>query len=110
MLQIRRILCPVDLSECSQHALDHAAAIGHWYQSALTVLHVFDTAVAAYPPVPGWAGPIPAVIDREKVLADVARAASAADDGGISAVVMTRDGDAVGKSWRRRKSCPPTCS
>jgi nucleotide-binding universal stress UspA family protein len=35
--------CPVDFSEISQHALDHAAAIAHWYQAQLTLLHVFVT-------------------------------------------------------------------
>jgi nucleotide-binding universal stress UspA family protein len=41
MIQIEQILCPVDCSDISQHALDHAAAIAHWYQSRLTVLYVF---------------------------------------------------------------------
>ena len=41
MIHIKQILCPVDLSDISQHALDHAAAIAHWYQSRLTVLYVF---------------------------------------------------------------------
>ena len=41
MIQFKQILCPVDLSDISQHALDHAAAIAHWYQSRLTVLYVF---------------------------------------------------------------------
>ena len=41
MIRIGRILCPVDLSETSQHALDHAAAIASWYEATLTVLYVF---------------------------------------------------------------------
>jgi len=41
MIRITQILCPVDFSEISQHALDHAAAIAHWYQARLTVLYVF---------------------------------------------------------------------
>ena len=43
MICITRVLCPVDFSEISQHALDHAAAIAHWYQAQLTLLHVFVT-------------------------------------------------------------------
>lgn len=43
MIGIARVLCPVDFSEISQHALDHAAAISHWYQARLTLLHVFVT-------------------------------------------------------------------
>lgn len=41
MIRIARILCPVDLSETSQHALDHAAAIASWYEATLTLLYVF---------------------------------------------------------------------
>jgi hypothetical protein len=30
MVEINRILCPVDLSEFSRHALDHALALVPW--------------------------------------------------------------------------------
>jgi nucleotide-binding universal stress UspA family protein len=43
MNRLTRALCPVDFSDVSQHALDHAAAIAHWYQAQLTLLHVFVT-------------------------------------------------------------------
>jgi nucleotide-binding universal stress UspA family protein len=41
MVAIERILCPVDLSDCSRTALTHALALSRWYQAKLTVLHVF---------------------------------------------------------------------
>ena len=51
MIEIRRILCPTDFSDFSRHALEHAVAIARWYESTITVLHVFSTApVAAYAP------------------------------------------------------------
>lgn len=40
MIEITRILCPVDFSECSRRALQYAAATARWYGSRLTVLHV----------------------------------------------------------------------
>jgi nucleotide-binding universal stress UspA family protein len=40
-MKITQILCPVDFSDVSQHAVDHAAAIAHQYQARLTLLHVF---------------------------------------------------------------------
>lgn len=43
MIRITRVLCPVDFSDISQHALDHAAAIANWYRAQLTLLHVFVT-------------------------------------------------------------------
>jgi nucleotide-binding universal stress UspA family protein len=41
MIRITNVLCPVDFSDISQHALDHAAAIAHWYEAKLTLLYVF---------------------------------------------------------------------
>lgn len=43
MIRIARVLCPVDFSEFSRRALDHAAAIAQWYGASLHVLHVFPT-------------------------------------------------------------------
>jgi len=40
MTRIERILCPVDFSEGSRHAIDHAVALAHWYGAAVTALHV----------------------------------------------------------------------
>lgn len=52
MIQIAHVLCPVDFSDISQHAVDQAAAMAHWYRARLTLLHVFVTAPAMdLPPV-----------------------------------------------------------
>lgn len=40
MIIIRRILCPIDFSDTSRHALAHAVAIAKWYESPITALHV----------------------------------------------------------------------
>jgi nucleotide-binding universal stress UspA family protein len=45
MRDINTILCPIDLSDVSRHALDHARALAHWYQAKITVLHVSHPAV-----------------------------------------------------------------
>lgn len=41
MTRITHVLCPVDFSETSQHAVDHASAIARWYNARLTLLFVF---------------------------------------------------------------------
>lgn len=41
MIEIKRILCPIDFSEHSQHALDCAVAMAAWYGAEVTALHVF---------------------------------------------------------------------
>jgi nucleotide-binding universal stress UspA family protein len=40
MVQINHVLCPVDFSDSSRRALDHAIAIATWYGSRLTVMYV----------------------------------------------------------------------
>jgi nucleotide-binding universal stress UspA family protein len=39
MIEVRRILCPVDFSDCSRHALTHAVAIAKWYKSTVTTFY-----------------------------------------------------------------------
>src|SRR5678815_3359376 len=51
MLNFKQILCPVDFSDPSRFALEHAIVIAGWYKSALTVLHVCDPVYPAEPPL-----------------------------------------------------------
>jgi nucleotide-binding universal stress UspA family protein len=68
---IKRILCPVDLSPASLHALDHAAAVARWYKASVTALHVYDP---IFMPVPGLPAPQDRVseTERARVHAEVA--------------------------------------
>ena len=72
MIEIRRILCPIDFSDYSRRALDHAIAIARWYDSKVTALHVCSPVpVAAYGPGPVVSDPIMlTAVDREQILAD----------------------------------------
>ena len=47
VLAIDRILCPVDFSEASQHAIEHALAIARWSGAAVSALHVCRSDVRA---------------------------------------------------------------
>jgi nucleotide-binding universal stress UspA family protein len=75
MIHISRILCPIDFSEFSRDALDHAAALAHWYHAELTVMHVF--AIPAVPlPIAGLPEETivsPPPIDRSAIADDVRR-------------------------------------
>lgn len=51
MPRISRILCPVDFSEASEHAVEQAAALAGWYKARLTALHVYSPILI---PVPEW--------------------------------------------------------
>jgi nucleotide-binding universal stress UspA family protein len=72
MIEIRWILCPVDFSDHSRRAIDHAIAIARWYESTVTVLHVFSPApVAAFGPGPVVFEPIVLVrVDRDQLLVE----------------------------------------
>ena len=96
MIEIQRILCPTDFSDFSRRALDHAIAIARWYESKVTVLHVFSPApVTAFGPGPVVFQPIVLTEgDREQLLADTKKfAADAAPGMPIDAVV--REGNAA---------------
>jgi nucleotide-binding universal stress UspA family protein len=49
MTTIKRILCPVDLSDVSQHALEHALAIASWYKASVSAFHVYHPSAVSGP-------------------------------------------------------------
>jgi nucleotide-binding universal stress UspA family protein len=51
MTAIKRILCPVDFSEFSLHALDSAVAIARHQHATITALHVVPPAQSSYPAI-----------------------------------------------------------
>jgi nucleotide-binding universal stress UspA family protein len=76
MREIKRILCPVDLSDISRHAFDHAILVAQWYKAKITALHVCNPLVipAADFTLAGIAPPPVLTVDditaaREQVLA-----------------------------------------
>src|SRR5579862_9933139 len=62
MVTIKQILCPVDFSEGSRHAIDHAAAIARWYRASISALHVYHP---MFTPVPGLPPPEKRVTEAE---------------------------------------------
>jgi nucleotide-binding universal stress UspA family protein len=71
MISVKHILCPVDLSDCSQLALSHAVALGSWYDARVTALHVFSEVPILGPVAMPGAVALPAVsvheVDRDAV-------------------------------------------
>src|SRR5687767_5244047 len=51
MTPIKRILCPVDFSEFSRHALDSAVAIARQQHAAITALYVIPPIQTTYPAI-----------------------------------------------------------
>ena len=74
MLQIKKVVAPVDFSPMASRALEHAALLARWYDAELVALHV----VPLLPTVFGFPSPAgyePAVNDA--VVRELARAAEA---------------------------------
>ena len=94
--EIRRILCPVDLSDFSPPVLAHAAALARLYGAEITALHVF----AGWLPPPGqatyphWMMEIPearqSIAEELKTLVDPFAAKA-----GPALSLRTADGDAA---------------
>ena len=103
MIEIRSILCPIDFSDHSRHALDHAVAIARWYKSTITALHVFSSApVAAYAPgTPGLDSIVLTRADRDQLLAEMKRFIEAESTPHVPIDAMLREGRTVGEILRQ---------
>src|SRR5689334_13305743 len=51
MPSINHILCPVDFSAFSRHAVDHAARVAHHFGATLTVLFAYPPLLNVLPPI-----------------------------------------------------------
>jgi len=94
-MDVRRILCPLDFSEPSTHALEQAARLARWYGARLTVLHVRPT-VVPHPDISPAGHMAPWLVAeletlRQRVTAACADAATA----GVQVDAMTSAGDPV---------------
>ena len=99
MIEIQRILCPIDFSEHSRRALDHAVAIARWYGATITVINVVSPApVTAYAPGPLVFEPMLLTsVDREQLLANMARFIDAEAAPGVVIDATIREGTAAGE-------------
>ena len=66
MREINRILCPVDLSDVSRDAINHAVLLASWYKAKITALHVCNPLVVPETDFTVFGfGPRPALTDEE---------------------------------------------
>jgi nucleotide-binding universal stress UspA family protein len=47
VVEIRSVLCPVDFSDFSRRALDHAVTVARWYGARLAVLYSTSNVIFA---------------------------------------------------------------
>jgi nucleotide-binding universal stress UspA family protein len=100
MFRVERILCPVDLSEASRHALDHAVVLARWYSAPVTVLHV-RTPIYLSEPTPAVVGARTQIVfdqaDADRLSAEVREFVSAASPGDVCVDVVVDEGQAAAR-------------
>lgn len=91
-LEIKRILCPVDLSDFSPPVLAHAAALARLYSAEITALHVFAAWLppAGHATYAGWMMQIPEA--RQSITEELK---TLVDPYGHALSLRTADGDAA---------------
>ena len=95
MLKIERILCPVDFSEPSTHAIELATHLAAWYDSRIAGLHVVTPALTPYPGLPAvdpHANPAADEDDRRRLCDSMRQAFGEATAAGIPLDVMVHVG------------------
>jgi nucleotide-binding universal stress UspA family protein len=107
MISIERILCPIDFSDFSRHALDRAVAVAKYYDAAVTVLHVVPEVVPPYPPPDAPLFP-PIILTPE----DLKQFQAAAEHfvrtevGDVAVTAVAQQGSAVGEIVRFAERWP----
>ncbi|HEY5618618.1 MAG TPA: universal stress protein [Vicinamibacterales bacterium] len=108
MIEIRHILCPIDFSDFSRRAFDHAVAIAKWYESSITLLHVCAIVpVAAYAP---GSGVLPSAIltreDRDVLLTSMHRFAEAEAGSSVPVAFEIAEGNAAREILAKANATP----
>jgi nucleotide-binding universal stress UspA family protein len=96
MIDMQRILCPIDFSDFSRRALDHAVAMARWYKASITAVHVDPSIeIVGFPaPMVG----VPATwkfSDRAELLATLQRFVEPESAPGVSIETVVREGPPV---------------
>jgi nucleotide-binding universal stress UspA family protein len=87
MVTITRILCPIDFSDVSRHALGRAIAVARAYHAEVTALHVLPQPSAVPALLYGPEGPGPfgfEVMDRPRTLTELSRFVGMAGASGVT--------------------------
>jgi nucleotide-binding universal stress UspA family protein len=103
MPNISRILCPVDFSETSTHAVEQAAVIAGWYNARLTALHV-DMPIFA--PVPGLPADAVATSELERLRTRMTSFLAAALASGVGVDVTIDVGHPAARILERAAGLP----
>jgi nucleotide-binding universal stress UspA family protein len=105
-MNVRRILCPIDFSEPSAHALEQATRLAGWYSARVAVLHVRPT-VTPHPDMPAG-GPVAPwlVAELDELRQRVTAACHAPAAAGADVEAMVTAGEPVREILDRARTLP----
>ena len=107
VIRMQRILCGVDFSDFSRHALAHAAAIARWYKATVTLFHAHAPAMSAdLGAGPGASEPFVQAGQRDRLLQELTRFAESAGAADVPIVCEVWPGPAIRGILERAASLP----
>jgi nucleotide-binding universal stress UspA family protein len=98
VVEFKRILCPVDLSDMSVRALAYADTVARWYGGHVTALYVAPPMIPVAVPAAGYYyDPVPAIppVPREELMRQLHVKVSAAGMKPAHVTAIVEDGEAV---------------
>jgi CPA2 family monovalent cation:H+ antiporter-2 len=107
MVDIRRILCPIDFSDASRHALDQAVVLAKWHESRITALHVIHVPLFLPPPmlVAELADTTPPAPSRQTQKEELQAWLETARRAGVQTDVIVDEGHAATRILEQASSC-----
>jgi nucleotide-binding universal stress UspA family protein len=108
MIELQRILCPIDFSDHARHAVEHATVLARWYESTITVLYVqpFIITAASAAVTPTLPPSIAATRDRQETVAAMRSFLRDVGDGDVSMKFEIMEGTAAPVILERAQALP----
>lgn len=106
-MNIKRILCPIDFSDASTHAIDHAVAFANWCGARITALHVCRPPLLSDPGAEmSSRGQVVDDIDTENLRTQTAAFCKAVTTAGIDLEILIGQGEPTGRILEQATGLP----
>ena len=106
-MNIKRILCPIDFSDASAHAIDYAVAVASWCKARITALYVYSPTLVSVPGVDlSGQGEATSETDREALRTRTAAHCQVATTAGIDLEILIDSGQPTSRILECATSLP----
>ena len=105
-MDIKNVLCPVDFSDASTHAIEQATAIAGWFKARITALHVVSPIFMSSPVVPKPGGGSIPESELERLGTETGARFGGATSAGIGLGVFVDVGQPASRILERAASLP----